>query len=74
MVIVGVKRRMEELLGKHMNDLRSVKYVYAFMVTGHPLLGSWPFISLMCYIFFLLIFWEKKSIKYFFGLLFIFGI
>jgi hypothetical protein len=30
MVIIGVKRRMEGLLGKRTSDLRSVKYVYEF--------------------------------------------
>lgn len=51
-----------------MNDLR---YAYAFMVSGHPLLGgTLPFITLMHYIFFLLIFWGRNQSEIFFGLLF----
>lgn len=72
MVITGVKRRMEELLEKHMNDLR---YAYAFMVTGHPLLGgTLPFITPMHYIFFLLIFWGRNQSEIFLVYFSIFGI
>ena len=72
MVITGVKRRMEELLEKHMNDLR---YAYAFMVSGHPLLGgTLPFITPMHHIFFLLIFWGRNQSEIFLVYFLIFGI
>lgn len=55
MVIIGVKRRMEGLLGKRTSDLRSVKYVYEFN-------------TLISFFFFLLIFFwgqiDSKLLKF----------